>query len=270
MSRLAIIAGRGDLPAVLAAALPVPPLVCAPAGVIPAGLAVDRAFRFERLVPFLRQLADDGIAQVVFAGAMSRPQFDPALFDPATAQLVPQLLAAISQGDDAMLRVAIALVEDAGLAVVGLADLVPGLLVAQGQLGAVAPTARDLSDAARARVILEALAPVDVGQGCVVAGGLCLGVEVVFGTDALLADVAARRAGLGGGGQGGGGVFVKRAKTGQDLRADLPTIGPATVQGVLAAGLSGLCLQAGRVVVLHRAQVMAQADAAGLAIWAEP
>ena len=263
MSRLAIIAGAGDLPCVVAGALAETPLVCAPEGFAPAGLAVDRVFRFERLVPFLRALTDDGVDRVVFAGAMRRPRFDPALFDPATAQLVPQILAAVAQGDDVLLRVAIALVEEAGLSVVGLADIAPGLLAGDGVLGAVAPAARDLEDAARGGVILEALAPVDVGQACVVAQGLCLGIEAIFGTDALLADVAARR-------QGAGGVFVKRAKTGQDLRVDLPTIGPATVQAVLAAGLSGICLQAGRVIVLHRAEVVALADAAGLAIWGVP
>jgi len=261
MSRLAIIAGLGDLPAAVAGALPDPPLVCALDGFAPEGLAVDRVFRFERLVPFLRQLTDEGVDRVVFAGAMSRPRFDPASFDPATAQLVPQFLAAIAQGDDAMLRVAISLFEDAGLAVVGLAGIAPQLLVGPGLLGSVAATALDEADAARGRSILDALAPVDVGQGCVVAGGLCLGIEVIFGTDALLADVAARR-------QGRGGVFIKRAKTGQDLRVDLPTIGPATVQAVIAAGLSGICVQQGRVVVLHREQVIADADAAGLAIWA--
>lgn len=263
MNRLAIIAGRGDLPAAVAGALAVAPLVCAPDGFAPDGLAVDRVFRFERLVPFLRQLSDEGVDRVVFAGAMSRPRFDPALFDPATAQLVPHLLKAVAQGDDAMLRVAISLFEDAGLAVVGLAEIAPQLLVGPGLLGAVAPKPQDAEDAARGKAILDAMAPVDVGQGCVVAQGLCLGIEVIFGTDALLADVAARRAGA-------GGVFVKRAKTGQDLRVDLPTIGPATVQAVLAAGLTGICVQAGRVVVLHRAQVVAMADAAGLAIWAEP
>lgn len=263
MSRVAIIAGHGDLPAVVARELTGVPLICAPDGVSPDGLTVDHIFRFERLVPFLRQLVEEGVDRVVFAGAMTRPRFDPALFDPATAQLVPQLLAALAQGDDAMLRVAIALVEDAGLTVVGLAEVAPGLIVGPGMLGAVAPVARDEADAARGGLILDALAPVDVGQGCVVAQGLCLGIEVVYGTDALLADVAARRVGT-------GGVFVKRAKTGQDLRVDLPTIGPGTVQRVLAAGLSGVCLQADRVVVLHRAEVMAQADAAGLAIWALP
>ncbi len=263
MTGLAIIAGAGDLPGVLAEALPARPLVCALDGFVPTGVEVDRVFRIERLFPFLRQLTDDGIDRVVFAGAVTRPRLDPALFDPVTAQAVPHLLAAKAQGDDATLRAVIALFEEAGLEVVGLAGIAPGMLAAVGGLGAVAPSPQDLTDAARGAAILEALAPVDVGQGCVVAKGLCLGVEVIFGTDALLADVAARRSGQ-------GGVFVKRAKTGQDLRVDLPTIGPATLRGAIAAGLSGICLQAGQVVVLHRAEVVALADAARLAIWAVP
>lgn len=261
MTRLAIIAGAGDLPGVVAAGLTLPPLICALDGFAPAGLAVDRVLHIERLVPFLRQLVADGVDQVLFAGAVTRPRLDPALFDPETAQLVPALLAAMAQGDDATLRAVMEVFEDAGLVVVGLADVAPDLIVGAGLLGSIIPASRDLADAGRGVAILDALAPVDVGQGCVVAQGLCLGIEAIFGTDALLADVAARRQGI-------GGVFVKRAKTGQDLRVDLPTIGLATVQGALAAGLTGIFLQAGRVVILHRAEVIAMADEAGLAIWA--
>ena len=66
-----------------------------------------------------------------------------------------------------------------------------------------------------------------------------------------------------------GGVFVKRAKPGQDMRADLPAIGPTTVAAAAIAGLSGICLGAGRVIVLELAETVAAADAAGLALWAE-
>ncbi len=263
MSRLAIIAGSGDLPGLLAAGLAQSPLVCALEGFSPASVAVDRVFRIERLVPFMRQLTDDGVERVLFAGAVTRPRLDPALFDPATAQVVPELLAAMEQGDDVTLRAVIALFEQAGLSVVGLADVAPDLLIGAGTLGRIAPGPRDLTDAARGGAILEALSPVDVGQACVVAQGLCLGIEAIFGTDALLADVAARR-------RGAGGVLVKRAKSGQDLRIDLPTIAPATVQAVLEAGLSGICVQAGHVVILHRDEVIRRADAGGIAIWAVP
>ena len=192
MSRVALIAGAGALPAELAAALGAP-LVCAPVGVVPDGLAVDVAFPFERLVPFLRMLGDRGTETVVLAGAVHRPRLDPALFDRDTAALVPDLLAAMQGGDDATLRWIIALIEDFGLSVQGIGDLAPGLLAADGVLGRRLPSAAERADAARAIAILDALAPVDVGQGCVVASGLCLGIETLYGTDAMLADVARRR-----------------------------------------------------------------------------
>jgi DUF1009 family protein len=63
------------------------------------------------------------------------------------------------------------------------------------------------------------------------------------------------------------GVLVKRAKQGQDLRADMPTIGPETITAVAEAGLAGLVVEAGRVILLHRDETIARADAAGLVLW---
>jgi len=270
MSRVALIAGGGRLPASLHTELAGQghsPLVCAPEGVSPDGLSVDLPFRFERLAPFLRALADHGVTQVVLAGAIQRPTMDPSMFDRETASFVPGMIAAMQGGDDAALRWFIALIEEFDIAVVGLADVAPGLLVGDGVLTTRDPLRSEQDDAARGGDILSALSPVDVGQGCVVASGLCLGVETIFGTDALLADVARHRQERA---PHSGGVFVKRAKAGQDLRADLPTIGVATVNAAVRAGLGGLCLQAGRVIVLDRPAVVAAADAAGLALWAVP
>lgn len=271
MTGLALIAGAGRLPAELAAELAAsgwpPPLVCSPEGVVPDSLPVDMAFRFERLVPFLRALAERGVHRVVLAGAIHRPRLDPALFDRETAALVPGLVAALRGGDDGALRWIIALIEEFDLTVAPLADLAPALIVAAGPLSARPPTVAERADAARGTAILAALDAVDVGQGCAVAQGLCLGIEALYGTDALLADIARNRPLRE---PGTGGVLVKRAKAGQDLRADLPSVGPATITGVQAAGLTALCLQAGRVVMLDRAGVLAAADAAGLALWAEP
>lgn len=267
MTDLALIAGRGRLPAELAAALPGRPLVCAPAGSAPEELSVDLVFHLERLAPFLKELARRGIDRVALAGAVDRPRLDPALCDPETAALIPALLAAMAGGDDATLRALIALIEEFGLAVAGIGDLAPALLAPEGALTARAPRAGEEADAARGLAVLEAMGAADVGQACVVAGRLCLGVEALYGTDALLADVAARRASRE---PQRGGVLVKRMKPGQDRRADLPVVGPETVVGAVRAGLTGICLQAGGVVMLERAVFLAEADRAGLAVWALP
>lgn len=263
--KTAIIAGRGALPAALVAAMDAP-FVAALEGFVPDGVTVDQVFRVERLVPFLRGLEDRGITSVVFGGAVTRPRLEPALFDADTAQLVPQLMAAMQGGDDATLRAVLGIFEGFGFTVAGVPDVAPRLVPGPGVLaGAVAET--DTRDAARAELIVQALGAVDVGQGCVVQQGLCLGVEALPGTDALLASVAGLGA-LRPDPARGRGLFYKAPKPGQDMRVDLPTIGPETVRAVAAAGLGGICWQAGGAICLDRATMIDLADQAGLFLWA--
>ena len=283
MTQIAIISGAGRLPAALAATLE-SPLICALEGFPPEGLVPDLVFRVERLVPFLRELSDRGVERVIFAGAVSRPRLDPALFDPATAQMVPRLLAAMQGGDDATLRAVIGIFEEAGFEVVGVPDLAPGLFLAPGVYGSVqgvtlsgsdgAETVHpvtvseaDRADAARAAAIVAALGAVDVGQGAVVAQGLCLAVETLPGTDQMLDFVAktARRPNP----AGARGVFYKSAKPGQDRRIDLPTIGLETLSRAHAAGLAGIAFPASDVIVLDMKNVVQQAEKLGLFLWAQ-
>lgn len=266
MTRLAIIAGAGRLPAALAREIEAP-LVCALEGFTPEGLDVDMVFRVERLVPFFHALEAAGVTEVTFAGAVRRPRLDPALFDPATAQLVPRLLGALQQGDDATLRAVLALFAEAGFAIRGTAEIAPGLVPGPAVL-AGAPTDRDRQDADRAAAIVAALGAVDVGQGAVVAQGLCLAVEALPGTDAMLAQVAGLSPDLRPDPAQGRGLFYKAAKPGQDLRIDLPTLGPETVAAAARAGLGGICWQAGAVICLDLAQMQGAAERAGLFLWA--
>ncbi len=264
MTRTAVIAGQGRLPAAVAAALEAP-LVCALDGFVPDGVAPDMTFRIERLVPFFRALEDAGVTRVTFAGAAQRPRLDPSLFDAGTAQLVPRLIAAMGQGDDATLRVVIALFEEAGFVVAGTAGIAPALVPGPGLL-AGALTVQDRADAARAAAIVAAMGAVDVGQACVVQQGLCLAVEALPGTDAMLTGVC----GLGTlrpDPARGRGLFYKAPKPDQDLRIDLPTLGPGTVVAAAKAGLGGLVWAAGGVICLDLPGMIASADQHGLFLW---
>jgi DUF1009 family protein len=217
-------------------------------------------------VPFLNHLTDQGISQVTFAGAVQRPRLDPSLFDAQTAQLVPRLLPAMQAGDDETLRAVIAVFEDFGLTVLGVPDIAPDLVPTEGILtGTLNPA--DETDATRAAAIVAALGAVDVGQGAVVQQGLCLGVEALPGTDALLKSVALLPVRLRPDPNAGRGLFYKAAKPGQDRRIDLPTIGPATLQAVIDADLGALVWQAGSVIMLDRAAMIAKAQAAGILLW---
>jgi DUF1009 family protein len=66
------------------------------------------------------------------------------------------------------------------------------------------------------------------------------------------------------------GVLAKACKPGQELRVDLPTIGPTTIERAAAAGLCGIVGEAGRLLVLDRERTIASADALGLFVLGEP
>ncbi|WP_163849735.1 UDP-2,3-diacylglucosamine diphosphatase LpxI domain-containing protein [Pseudooceanicola aestuarii] len=263
--RLGVIAGAGALPAALAAADP--QALCIAFEGADVALPEDRLFRhrIERLGGVFDALRAGGVTRVVLAGAMARPALDPAALDPVMQALAPRLLAAMQGGDDTLLRLVVAVFEAEGFAVLGAHELLPELTAAAGHLAGPVVLDRALADAARGAAILDALAPVDVGQGCVVAQGLCLGIETLQGTDALLDFVARTPAHL----RGEGGVFCKRPKAGQDLRVDMPAIGPDTIAGARAAGLAGICIAARGVVILNRAETLAAAQAAGISLWAQ-
>ena len=262
-AQTAVIAGQGALPRLLAQAAP-KALICQIEGfpaVVP-GAEVLR-FRIERLVPFFDALAARGIRQVCLAGAMQRPRLEPEAFDPRTASLVPRLLGAMQAGDDATLRAVIGLFEEFDFRVIGADALAPDLVPGPGLLCG-APTAQDEADAARAARIVAALGAVDVGQGAVVARGLCLALEALPGTDAMLDFVATHRALVA---APKAGVLFKAPKPGQDRRVDLPALGPCTVAKAAAAGLSGIAFEAGGVLLLDRQETVQAAETAGLFLW---
>jgi UDP-2,3-diacylglucosamine hydrolase len=267
MTRTALIAGRGALPAALVAAMNAKPLICVLDGFAPDGVIVDQVFRIERIAIFLEWLADQDISRVVFAGAVRRPRLDPSLMDPHSAQILPPLIAAFQAGDDATLRAVVGLFEDAGLTVVGVTDIAPALVPGPGIL-AGQTAAVDDRDAARAAAIVAALGQVDVGQGAVVQQGQCLAVEVLAGSDAMLDSIAHLPADLRPDPGRGKGVYYKAPKPGQDLRIDLPTLGVQTVRRAAVAGLAGIAWQAGGVICLDLPEMIRTATETGLFLWA--
>jgi DUF1009 family protein len=254
----AIIAGAGALPDLLAEAGPM--LTVRLEGQPGGTEGADIIARLERLGALFEALRAGGITDLCLAGAMRRTGFDTAHLDAETAALLPELEAAMGQGDDALLRRIVAIFEAQGFAIRGAHDWRPDLVAPEGALHG---TPQPDGDAARARAVLAALGPHDVGQAAVAARGQMLGIETLQGTDAMLDFVGATA-------PGSGGVLVKRAKPGQDLRVDMPAIGPDTVARAAAAGLAGIELQAGHVLLLDPAAVRAACAEHGVNLWAVP
>ena len=265
MPRLAILAGQGDLPHMIAKAH-ADALFVHFEGVevsVPDRDAI--CVSFEKFGALFDSLNERSIREVVFAGGLARPALNPANFDAKMMELATKFLAALQGGDDAILRAVIAAFEEHGFIVRGAHELVEGLTAMPGLLAGPAPSDLDLADIARARDLLHALGPLDVGQGAVVANGQFLGIETVQGTDAMLRFVAQTPAGLR---HGARGVLVKAPKVGQDLRIDMPAIGPATVRSAKEAGLAGIVIDAGQVLIIDRDACLDAANAAGLFILA--
>lgn len=262
MGRLAIIAGSGQLPVHLAQAAPDALRVGFDG--IDTEVALHHRFRFEHLGGMFDRLKAEGVSRLVMGGGMSRPALDPTLFDAGMAEIAPRLLRAMAGGDDGLLREIIAIFEGQGLRVVGAHEILPDLTARSGLLAGPDPSDAQLADLRRADAILGALSPVDVGQAVVVEGGLCFGVETIQGTDALLGFVAQTPAHL----RRGAGVLVKRPKVGQDLRVDMPSVGVTTLDHLQRAGLAGLVISPGTVLLIDSETLLTEADKRGLFILA--
>jgi len=136
--------------------------------------------------------------------------------------------------------------------------LATDLLVPTGQLGRLAPEESDWEDIREGSRIVKAIGELDIGQAAIIRDGYTLAVEAAEGTDGLLErSVQFAR-------EQPSGVLVKLSKPGQDLRIDMPTIGPGTISRAAAANLRGIAVEAERTLVMEKSEMIVQANAAGI------
>src|SRR6195256_2183136 len=220
-----------------------------------------------RLAKLLRA---ENCRDLVFIGALVRPALAEIRLDWKTLRAMPSVLKAFRGGDDHLLSSVGRILEKDGFRMVGIKDAAPDLLMPQGCLTRAAPNAEANADIARGREVLQALSPFDIGQAAIVVDGHVLGVEDIEGTDGLLARVSCLRAEGRIRAKPGRGVLVKAPKSGQDLRFDLPTLGPKTIAGAAKAGLAGIAIIAGYTIVAEPQAMTEAADAAGLFVLGLP
>lgn len=251
---LALIAGRGALPDAVFAARG-GALVCALQDCPPDRLAIDHRFRLEQLGTLLHWLRGQGVTEVCLCGSITRPTLDWRQLDWRTWPLVPAVLRALRRGDDGALRIVIELFERAGFSVLAAHEAAPELLPAAGVLGRLPSDAHTLAELGDRVSAMQA--SIDIGQACVLRGNEVLLREGQDGTDAMLARLS----------DGQGGVLYKAPKPGQERRADLPVIGPETVEICARAGLTGIIIEYRGVMVLDRARVWDLIAARGMFLW---
>ncbi len=275
-SPVGVIAGGGAMPFAVADSL-------AARGVTPVLFALRgacdpaRAERFRhrwisvgQLGRATRLFREEGCRDLIFIGTLVRPALSEIRLDWGTLRVLGTVIRAFRGGDDHLLSGVGRILEQQGFRMVGIKDVAPDLLMPEGAITRVAPDGGAVADIARGRAVLGALGPFDIGQAAIVIDGHVVAVEDIEGTDGLLARVARLRAEGRIRAKVGRGVLVKAPKSGQDLRFDLPTIGPRTIEGAAKAGIAGIAVIAGNTIAADAQAMIETADRAGLFIQGMP
>jgi DUF1009 family protein len=259
--RVVIIAGNGRIPIYVAEELQKAgraPFIIAVEG--EADVAVtrfDHAFigkaQIGELVSLLKKVDPSDVTMV--GGVRGRPPLHQVRPGWTMMRLAGKILRILKSGDDVLLRAVIETIEDEGYRVRGVHELVPELLADLGHIAGPKPTSADHEALATASRGAMALGRLDAGQACVAIGRRVVALEGAEGTDDMLKRVADLRV-AGRLPKGRGGVLVKLAKPGQELRADLPSIGALTVENAFKAGLRGIGIHGEHALIADRKQTI--------------
>ncbi len=213
--------------------------------------------RVGQLTKMLSFFSFYGVKQVVFLGGIRRIRlFGDLRLDRRSLRLLAKLA---SRRDDTLLRGVAREFEQDGFEVIAAHNILKEWLIPAGVITRKGLSQSELSDAQVGWEVAQGIGLLDIGQAVVVSQGVVLAVEAVEGTDEAL-----KRAGFLCGNRPS--VVVKRPKPQQDLRLDLPTIGPRTVENMARAGCRALVVQAGKTFLVNPSESIELANRLGIVI----
>ncbi len=260
---LAIIAGKGNLPALLINHLnnhDQPYILIGVDGqtplelkdTIPAHIPTCwlKLGQIGKLLTFLK---DHEAKQLVMIGGLRRPSWEELKLDAQGLKIMAKL-AFKPKGDDAILSSAIKELETRGIKVKSLQDFMPTCLGGKGCLTTVSPSDQNVEDMRQGKIVLDTLSPLDIGQCVVVQQGLVLAVEAIEGTDETIARAGTLKR------EGTGPTLIKQPKLDQETRADLPTLGENTILAAHKAGFDGIAFSAGKTLLVDQESMVKQAN----------
>lgn len=258
--RLAVIAGSGQLPLLIAAHCD--PFILAIIDETDPSLVKNRPHLWVKMTEVGKALAafrERGITDIVMAGRIRRPDLKTLKPDKDGMRLLTQLMKPRRRGDDALFRIVAGFFEGEGFRVLGVKDVMKTLLAPKKCLTKTKPNKAMKGDVKLGFHLVKELGKYDIGQALIIQEGLVLAVEAAEGTDLLMrrAKTLQQKAVH-------GAVLVKGKKPHQEARVDLPTIGVDTVKHAHEAGFSGIAIEAGETLILNKDEVVAAADKHGL------
>jgi DUF1009 family protein len=209
--------------------------------------------QFNKLINALK---GDGVRQAVMLGGISKTHVFTAVRPDFRALALATRLA--SWKDDDILRGIAAELESEGITIRESTFGLQSILVEEGSMTKRKPTKKEWEDVRYGWAVAREIGRLDIGQCVVVKDRVVVAVEAVEGTDGAI-----RR---GGELAKEGAVVVKRSKPQQDLRFDLPAVGPRTIEVMESVKAAVLALEAGKSVLLDREDTVRMAEQAGIAI----
>lgn len=199
----------------------------------------------------------ESITHAVMAGQVKHSQIFSALRP--DWRLAKVLFALREKNTDSLIGAVAKVLADEGITLVDSTAFLKNFMAPAGLLTRRALTEAERGDLDYGRPIARQLAALDIGQSVVICERACVAVEAMEGTDAVIARAAQFA-------QGRPLTVVKVAKPKQDMRFDVPVIGPATIRAMQGAGATAIGIDAGRTLLLDRDEILRNADAAGIAI----
>ncbi len=203
----------------------------------------------------------EGVTQAVMAGQVKHNKiFSTIRPDWKLAKL---LFSLSRKNTDSFIGAVARVFEDEGIHLVDSTHFLKPLLPEAGVLTRRAPDEREAADIAYGLGVARQISAMDIGQTVVISDRACVAVEAMEGTDETIAR-AARLV------DGKPLVVVKVSKPNQDMRFDVPVVGLPTIEQMKSARATALAIDAGRTLLFDRDKLLAEADAAGIAIQAFP
>ena len=219
---------------------------------------VDRIhwIKIGQLSKLIKAFKEDKVRQAVMLGGIKKTHMFTTL-RPDLRTLAMATRLALRKDDDILRELAKEL-EGEGIAICESTFGLEGILAEEGTLTTREPSEKEWDDIRYGWDVAHDIGRLDIGQCVVIKDCVVVAVEAVEGTDGAIkrgGDLAKD-----------GAVVVKRSKPQQDLRFDLPAVGPRTIEVMASVKASVLAIEAGRTVLLDREIVLAKARAARIAI----
>ena len=205
----------------------------------------------------IRVFKQEGVSRALMAGQVRHTQIFSSIRP--DWKLMQLLFSLKEKNTDALIGGVAKVLLEEGIVLEDSTIFLEPLLASPGIMTQRGPTPEEQRDFDYGIKVARGLAQYDIGQTVVVSDGACVAVEAMEGTDAAI-----RRAAQLAGGQPL--CVIKVSKPNQDMRFDVPVVGLPTVAVMIECGATALSLDAGKTLLFDRDELLARADAAGIAI----